>query len=77
MEIVENDLVHYEDMENENILLKMRFKGRLINEILMAQNDSSDEKFSGYSSLSFRELENATDERPIFEAINRQILQSK
>lgn len=49
--------------------MQQRFKQRLTNEIAKAHG------YNGYVCLSFLELENAVDERPIFENLNRQIIE--
>ena len=63
VEIVEEELVHYETEEG----LQMRKRSRLADEIAKKNG------FSGYSCISFLELENAPDERVIFDYINARI----
>lgn len=48
-------------------MLALRRKGRLADEIAKSHG------YSGYSCLSFVELENSSDERQIFDLINAQI----
>ena len=64
IEIVEDDLVHYVCADGS---LQQRSKGRLADSIAKQHG------FNGYSCLSFIELENATDERVVFDALNQQI----
>ena len=57
VEIVEDGQVHFTAADG---VMTLRRKGRLADEIAKAHG------FSGYSCLSFLELENAADEREIF-----------
>ena len=61
IEIVEDDLVHYQGADGS---LQQRSKSRLADQIAKQHG------FNGYSCLSFIELENAPDERVIFNALN-------
>ena len=64
VEVFEDELAHFQTATGE---IKMRQRGRLANEI------AKEHGFNGYSSLSFRELENAVDERQVFDVLSGQI----
>ena len=62
LEIVEDEVVHF---TNADGTLGLRQKARLADKIAKEQG------YSGYSAISFIELENAQDERQLFEQINQ------
>lgn len=57
IEIVEDELVHFEGGEED---LKMRARSRMVDAV------AKDHGYSGYSCLSFEELENAPNEMVFF-----------
>ena len=66
VELVEDELVHYEGSSEANSLC-MRARCR------MADALAKEHGFSGYSCLSFEELENAPDEKVFFTHLNQRL----
>ena len=64
LEIVEDEIVHFSQADGT---LGMRQKARLADKI------AKEHGYSGYSAISFVELDNAQDERQMFDQINQQI----
>lgn len=75
IEIIDDDLAHYTQTETENNEIKkhveLRKRGRIAEKIAL------DNGFSGYSCLSYIELEYAMDENENFDNLLKRLQQLK